>query len=759
MEWLADTFTWILLSSFTGSILGIGIILVKAIFKSKISPRVYYILWLIVFVKLVAGPFVPASKLSIFNYVSYEKLAVNDAKLHKDIFNYPTNREGNIFESNNIISTSLDGKDTAYGAANNISKAEKIISSAEPAHRVFEVKKVIMSILSFSWMIGVCIMVCAVIRSACLFSKRLRGLEKLEDEMLLEVVRASIQRFKIKSKVRVFTSLHVSSPCILGIFSPRIFMPSQDSSTTKRNEMTHIIMHELAHFKRKDNLTNLLVIMGLILHWFNPIIWYIVSHMRLDRELACDAYVLEKLGEAEAVSYGMTLIKSIQLIVGKQQKGGILNFCETKTQIERRIKMLKKFKNGRYRLSVAAIVICLVISVITLTNAVTPPEEVKTNAVSNKIPEKNNAPAESKILNPNDTSSNEKIKFKIDTQSQKSFNNLERLKVFIDFDFKVPDFIPYGYKFDRILFDKREEIIFIDFSKEPRNDSSCIYKVSKANLLEKEVSSEYESCQKEPFSIGGIAGTLVTEKPKGYKGEEKKIVNYTYKSFIWKDEGLWYSIGFYSMQKGTVLLDIPIEDLTKIVQSTAKTSDVKNVTYVLPDDQGLNIYDETDLEKAEKMLGFKTKFPLSLTGGYNLFAATAAGAIQSNYIDATPNSLTVDYLSQKIKGKAKLTEFFRNLIIFRQTNDISKYDTLIKEGFITASGGPGEKLNKVEGKILKIGETDVYSFEGIKDYGFTYMYNEERMFYIWKKDNIYYMLLCDKGINNKQQILRQLISQ
>ncbi|RJG22496.1 hypothetical protein DQX05_17780 [Paenibacillus thiaminolyticus] len=46
-------------------------------------------------------------------------------------------------------------------------------------------------------------------------------------------------------------------------------------------------------------------------HWMNPFVWFMLRQMKADRELACDACVLEALGEEEAVPYGMTIIGCI----------------------------------------------------------------------------------------------------------------------------------------------------------------------------------------------------------------------------------------------------------------------------------------------------------------------------------------------------------------------------------------------------------------------------------------------------------------
>ncbi|MCS4482285.1 M56 family metallopeptidase [Clostridium botulinum] len=89
---------------------------------------------------------------------------------------------------------------------------------------------------------------------------------------------------------------------------------------------------------------NFLGTITILIYWFNPIIWFIVKKMKLQREYACDTYVLEILGKEESIEYGMTLINFSKLISSSEKVPQLAIFFETKNQIKRRIKMIKNFK-------------------------------------------------------------------------------------------------------------------------------------------------------------------------------------------------------------------------------------------------------------------------------------------------------------------------------------------------------------------------------------------------------------------------------
>jgi hypothetical protein len=53
-----------------------------------------------------------------------------------------------------------------------------------------------------------------------------------------------------------------------------------------------VLLHELAHLRRRDPLTNGLLVLAQSVHWFNPLARFAVARCRAERELACDAVVM-----------------------------------------------------------------------------------------------------------------------------------------------------------------------------------------------------------------------------------------------------------------------------------------------------------------------------------------------------------------------------------------------------------------------------------------------------------------------------------
>jgi len=115
-------------------------------------------------------------------------------------------------------------------------------------------------------------------------------------------------RYRVRGSVRDESGAYVcgavSTPFILGIFSPRIYVPSNISGDAKK----HVLAHETAHIKRKDHLWKPLGFLILAVYWFNPLTWLAYVLFCKDVELACDEKVIRKLGRDDIASYSQTLL-------------------------------------------------------------------------------------------------------------------------------------------------------------------------------------------------------------------------------------------------------------------------------------------------------------------------------------------------------------------------------------------------------------------------------------------------------------------
>lgn len=96
----------------------------------------------------------------------------------------------------------------------------------------------------------------------------------------------------------------VDSPFILGVFHPRIYLPSDITG----DETGHVLAHEQAHLKRRDHWWKPLGFLLLAVYWFHPLVWLAYVLFCRDMELACDEKVVRDLNAAGKKAYAETLL-------------------------------------------------------------------------------------------------------------------------------------------------------------------------------------------------------------------------------------------------------------------------------------------------------------------------------------------------------------------------------------------------------------------------------------------------------------------
>ena len=105
---------------------------------------------------------------------------------------------------------------------------------------------------------------------------------------LLAVVR---ERLGIRRAVTLRCSMDLSVPITFGAFHPVVLTPASSSHWPARRRR-HVLLHELAHVKRLDWVTQTLGQIACVAYWFNPLAWWLLREMETSREFACDDLAL-----------------------------------------------------------------------------------------------------------------------------------------------------------------------------------------------------------------------------------------------------------------------------------------------------------------------------------------------------------------------------------------------------------------------------------------------------------------------------------
>jgi bla regulator protein BlaR1 len=352
-------FKWVLYSTALASVLSLIILLIKKLLKEKLGVRWHYAIWLIVIIRLLI-PYGPQSSLSVFNIFGFSDKSVTQIQYTlnneatKNIQNY--NEEKLDVSSKNPISNEnvTVGKDEAT-LWNNLAKVKGI-----PMY---------LQLISCIWLLGIIIIGAYTITVTVKLMDKLKKEPICEDEDVMGLLAQCKSKLNLKSSIKIINTNLVKTPCIFGFIKPKLLLPTGIEKHVTRDELQFIILHELAHVKRKDILVSCIAGALQIIHWFNPIIWYSFYRMRNDKELACDALALSYVNPDDYINYGKTIIKLLENYKKITHAYGMACIINDKSQIKRRVIMISKFKKNSYKWSIIPVVALAIMGGIMLTNA------------------------------------------------------------------------------------------------------------------------------------------------------------------------------------------------------------------------------------------------------------------------------------------------------------------------------------------------------------------------------------------------------
>jgi beta-lactamase regulating signal transducer with metallopeptidase domain len=223
--------------------------------------------------------------------------------------------------------------------------------------------------LAILWIAGAAILLSRLALGSLWFHFRLSRKRLARKPQLAEILARLRAEQNLRTNPDIIETPLVTSPCLFGLFKPRLLLPADLHSHLTQSELSHVILHELAHLKRGDLFTNLLISLAHSIHWFNPVVWFVSRRMRLERELACDQFVLQSRSATDARAYGQTLLKLLQDVTSNSSAPALVGIAEDKHTATVRVSQIAKFKPGPARFSRFGFALILLIAVCGLTNA------------------------------------------------------------------------------------------------------------------------------------------------------------------------------------------------------------------------------------------------------------------------------------------------------------------------------------------------------------------------------------------------------
>lgn len=347
---IAIVFYKILYMSIIGSLVGLLVLAIRKIFDKKISPKWKCIMWGI-FIASLLIPF----RFEIKTDFLPENKIINSIGTIQQV--------GNAEKSVEEYETSEDALNSSLLVSDLINKEidNNIEADVQVTQKQYDIKDILLQVaIPYSWMLIVMVFLISFISGYIGINKKIKN-NKCDDIIVNNILKKCLEELNIKRNIKVYYQNYKKVTSIFGIFNSKILI-SKDVLNLDDEELKYIFMHELAHYKRKDLMLNMLMLFMLSIHFFNPIVWYLFRKIREDIELAADEYVVRNISKNEIKQYGLTLIHMLELNQTNDYAINFLCMSDTQRNMERRIKMIKNSFKNKFISAVFVILIIVIIA-------------------------------------------------------------------------------------------------------------------------------------------------------------------------------------------------------------------------------------------------------------------------------------------------------------------------------------------------------------------------------------------------------------
>ncbi|MGN0144739.1 MAG: M56 family metallopeptidase [Clostridium sp.] len=682
------------------------------VFDEKIDLKIRNLLSLLMIIFLIIPAF-PEISMKIKNILVSEYAEMKNKFEDNQIENLEISK--GAYDTENISNNKFDNY-THVESSSNRNKSNLINRNISIGIKV----------VSYIWLSVMCLSLILFIVSLLRFKLKVRSARNLRDVEIKSIFKTIKRRLNLKIRISLLVSNEVKSPCVCGIFKTKIYIPEEIYNKRDIEQLTHILFHELVHCKRKDLYINMLSILAVSIHWFNPLVYKMIRKYKEYRECAVDACVLEYLGEDKGYNYGMTLINLSKMLALRERQTELILCFETKNMLRGRIEMINRFKKGAYKMSMRGALACLVTAVSVVTcNAYAAIPAFAVNESNAEI---------------------------LTTGNINELNSLKEAQKIVGYDFKVPKYIEEECDFSEIKLvnmEGTEKVPYIFYDNLSGDDDSeekpykcytisiskydpvtTIRKISDAHFMIEEQNSV--DFNEENKTIGNINGKLITmtrtifKHTDSFSGEEIPETKITERYFSFKDGDLNYNIGITEGDSG--LSSNSIEKIASSLTAVDQAGYDKIKTTLEQGSTVLNVNTENDLNEAKKLLGFAPK---------DLF--------NINNMDVEKSSVKI---SKIVAGKPlyKLNTIYSGSIwvIYTQSLSNEKIDSIIKNGYYLSENINGTK-EKIQPEKINIDNVDVYKDK-----------SDNRIYYEWKDNGVYNELVVEDNSQN-EDIVKKFI--
>ncbi|MCI9406469.1 MAG: M56 family metallopeptidase [Oscillospiraceae bacterium] len=330
------------------SLLSLLILLSTPLLKKRYTARWRCWVWLVIAVRLLIPIQLPAVQLSDFGGFLGESLSFPAAvRQPGPVLDVPSRPQSNAVQAPALISQT-----EAFPGQNTAARPSSDREEKQPEEKTVFWQDWREKLQTFPWMkAGMILWIFGaagtlVIHGAAYFHMRrvlkahARPIQNLACRESWEKVR---RQAGYHGPLRLMRCQAVASPVVCGPWPPVLLLPQEDYPTTV---LEMIFRHELVHVMRRDLWYKLLLLAVLVVHWFNPVVHWMVQAANRDLEISCDERVIARQSSEFRAQYSEAIFGVLRQSVGKRFLFST-SFCDEKKTLMQRFSAI--FDTNRKR--------------------------------------------------------------------------------------------------------------------------------------------------------------------------------------------------------------------------------------------------------------------------------------------------------------------------------------------------------------------------------------------------------------------------
>lgn len=264
----AEILSRLLWMSLTGTVVITAVLLLRVLLRH--APKIFsYLLWGLVLFRLLC-PFAPESDLSV---------VLREPKNHREAEKQQT-EDGRVLDLVRQFVTKEADRGTILSTREKMDTVQK---RTEKQKYLFG--KHADTVIFVIWILGMSAMAFYAVYSENRLRKFLKN--------------------AVCCRENIYIVNGIDTPFVLGILSPKIYLP--DGLSEKEKE--YMLLHEQTHIRRNDIFFRRLSFLALTVHWFHPLVWCAFFLSGRDMEMSCDEAVVKRLGDSVKQAYSKSLLK------------------------------------------------------------------------------------------------------------------------------------------------------------------------------------------------------------------------------------------------------------------------------------------------------------------------------------------------------------------------------------------------------------------------------------------------------------------